>query len=235
MRDEIERLRRRLEKAQRPFESGDDEFREAMNALEARLSEVCHWVPPDEDKLEALIEASSLAPDLKKGLHRLRRVRNTLAHNTDVHVGKAYTRSALDRLRHVAVELDGERLTAATVMVESVTTVLDSDSIAHARDLMLQGTFSQLPVLDANGRVVGAITERSILEFLADGWNVADLAELPVREALSPDVPPELRAETSLADLVQKLKDPRVQLLLVVQDGQVRGIVTRADVMRYAF
>lgn len=235
VRQDIDRLRRKLDKSQHLIESGDDEFRDGMNALEAKLSETSQWVPPNEDGLEALIEASRLPFALKKTLHRLRRVRNTLVHNIDVHVGKAFARTALQRLDQAALELDGEAATAASLMVENVTSVRDDESIALARDLMLQGTFSQLPVLDPTGCFLGAITERSILDLLTEGWNARDLAELPVAEALSREPAPEIRPDASLADVVQKLKDPRVQMLVVTKDEKVLGILTRADVIEFAY
>ena len=57
--------------------------------------------------------------------------------------------------------------TAADVMNRQVVSVGQDDSFFAAEALFAEGKFNVLPVVDAEGRVVGEITRRHILDFLA--------------------------------------------------------------------
>ncbi|KHK02584.1 CBS domain-containing protein [Desulfovibrio sp. TomC] len=57
--------------------------------------------------------------------------------------------------------------TAAEVMVREVVSVAPDETLFAAEALFAEGKFHALPVVDAAGRVVGEITRRRILDYLA--------------------------------------------------------------------
>lgn len=115
-------------------------------------------------------------------------------------------------------------LRARDVMSRDLVTVEPSASLSHAIGLMERRGFSQLPVAEG-GRVVGAISETTLLRALADPRHrhsrVAD-----VQEPAFPQV-----AEEFPVDLLATLLT-RYPAVLVAQKGELRGIVTRIDLIR---
>jgi len=57
--------------------------------------------------------------------------------------------------------------TAADIMVKKVASIGPDDTFFAAEALFTEGHYNVLPVVDADGRVVGEITRRRILEHLA--------------------------------------------------------------------
>lgn len=57
--------------------------------------------------------------------------------------------------------------TAAEVMTRQVVSIGPDDAFVAAEALFAEGQFNVLPVVDARGRVVGEITRRDILTYLA--------------------------------------------------------------------
>lgn len=57
--------------------------------------------------------------------------------------------------------------TAAEIMQREVVSVGPDDTVFSAEALFAEGRFNVLPVVDAAGRVVGELTRRRILDFLA--------------------------------------------------------------------
>jgi acetoin utilization protein AcuB len=121
------------------------------------------------------------------------------------------------------------------IMTTNVVTVPSNTSIADAKRIMAAHRISHLPVVD-KGKLVGIVTERR-LESVSPSkatsltvWEVSYLLEkTPVKEIMERDVitaSPDMTAEESVA-LAQAHK---VGAVVVVEDGQVVGIVATNDV-----
>ena len=76
-------------------------------------------------------------------------------------------------LAQVAQELD--RLVVSTAMQRDPICVHDNDSIGHAAELMLEHKIGGLPVLDAEHKLVGVITESNLFRLLAEHWRTDNL------------------------------------------------------------
>lgn len=63
-----------------------------------------------------------------------------------------------------------ERLTVGAVMSRDPVTVHPNDVVGYAASLMLDNKVGGLPVIDANGVLVGMITESNIFGLLAARW-----------------------------------------------------------------
>lgn len=116
------------------------------------------------------------------------------------------------------------RLTVGELMSRSLTSVESSALLATAAARMESGGFSQLPVID-DGRVVGALSEAGLLRSLAH----ADARRLRVRDVLETAYP--VVDEGFPADLLPPLLG-RYPAVLVAHRGEVRGIVTKSDLIR---
>jgi predicted transcriptional regulator len=116
------------------------------------------------------------------------------------------------------------RLTVADVMNRALVTTESSATLTTAAKRMEGGAFSQLPVVDG-GRVVGSLSESALLRALGGSAS----RRLRVRDVLEAAYP--VVDEGFPADLLPCLLG-RYPAVLVAQRGELRGIVTKADLIR---
>ena len=139
---------------------------------------------------------------------------------------------------------------AADVMTISVITAAVGTSIREVTQLMLQHRISGIPVLDRTGAVVGIITEGDLLRRTEIGtalryqrswWpliGVGRLAQdyvnanaLTVGEIMTKTVA-SVTSTAELTDAVRLMQTLRVKRLPIIDDGQLVGILSRADLLR---
>jgi predicted transcriptional regulator len=112
---------------------------------------------------------------------------------------------------------------AEDIMHESVTYVLEDDSVARAVDIMGEEGFSQLPVVDAGHTPVGLISNSDIRRHRED----RDLEQLPVRDVMS-EAFITVDPDTPLDTVNDHLNHSKA--VLVKDGGEMVGIITEADV-----
>ena len=141
-------------------------------------------------------------------------------------------------------------LTARDLMTPDVVTVPpDSPVIAVARLLSERG-ISAVPVLDARGRLLGIVTEADLIRRLAGeadrpaGWLrglFADPAAQADRYArthgiTASDVMTErvvtVDETATAAEVAHLMEDKGIRRVLVMREGRLRGLVSRADLLR---
>ncbi|MBP2300734.1 CBS domain-containing protein [Azospirillum picis] len=139
---------------------------------------------------------------------------------------------------------------AVEVMTRPVITIAAEESVDRAVDLMLTHRISGLPVVDAQGRLTGIVTEGDFLrrvepaagpqrprwlEFVLGAGRLADdyvlvhgrhVADVMTRQVVS------VTEETPLKEVAALLMDRRIKRLPVLRDGMVVGIVSRSDLLR---
>jgi CBS domain-containing protein len=137
----------------------------------------------------------------------------------------------------------------ATIMTKAVVTVMPGHSIRHAAQIMLDHHVSGLPVVDDDSRLVGILTESDLLrriEFAvveppadwapanssegaarsfvkSHSWRVGDVMSKPAVTVTE---------GTSIAEAAQLLRTRGIKRLPVVRDGELVGVVSRADLLR---
>jgi CBS domain-containing protein len=135
------------------------------------------------------------------------------------------------------------------VMTRRVISIEEDSSIMQAVRLMLQNRISGLPVLDAKGALVGIVTEGDFLrrgeigtqrkrprwlEFLIGPGRLASeyvrTSGRKVTEVMTPD-PRTIAEDTPLEEAVKLMERYRIKRLPVVREGQLVGIVSRANIM----
>jgi predicted transcriptional regulator len=115
-------------------------------------------------------------------------------------------------------------LTVGDLMNRSLVTVESAATLAVAAQRMEGGAFSQLPVVE-DGRVVGALSESGLLRALAQP-NAHRVRVRDVQETAYP-----LVDRNFPADLLPGVLG-RYPAVLVADRGELRGIVTKADLIR---
>lgn len=94
--------------------------------------------------------------------------------------------------------------------------------------LMLENDCGLVPVIDASGRPLGTVTDRDVaLRVVAEG---RDPQQCTARDCMTSPVT-SVAIDSSLADAVQRMENDQIRRLLVVdQEGRLRGVVAQADV-----
>lgn len=116
---------------------------------------------------------------------------------------------------------------ASEIMTSPVITVEKDRKLTEVIDLLLRWNISSVPVVDAEDRLLGLITEYDVMDFALDGH----AAEATAGEAMSAQVisfPP----EADLSELVNCSVSKRIHRIPIVKDGKVVGIVSRRDILR---
>ena len=141
---------------------------------------------------------------------------------------------------------------ARDVMTERVIAITLDTPVTDAAKLLLEKGISGVPVEDAEGHIIGMINEADLMHRVEIGpqklpqrperWWItmseAELAEaykktqgLTAREVMHEGIY-SVSPETDLVDVVEAMERHAVKRMLVMEDGKLRGIVTRSNLLR---
>lgn len=109
------------------------------------------------------------------------------------------------------------------VMRRGVTTVRPGDSLRLAGQIMAWAEVKHLPVVE-HGRLVGVLSERDVL-LHRDNTHGADVQSAMTQPARTAS------ADETVVDGIRRLVEERIGCLPVVENGELRGIVTRGDLL----
>jgi CBS domain-containing protein len=142
-----------------------------------------------------------------------------------------------------------DAMKSGDVMTRQVVSIGPDDSVLQAVRLMLQNRISGLPVVDADGKLIGIVTERDFLrrteldtqhhgprwlEFLVGPGRLATeyvrSSGRRISEIMTRD-PKTISADTALEEVVSLMERHNVKRLPVVDDGRLVGIVSRANLL----
>ncbi|MEM0216251.1 MAG: CBS domain-containing protein, partial [Candidatus Bathyarchaeia archaeon] len=134
-------------------------------------------------------------------------------------------KAIFDAIESLEIKVDYK---AADVMHENVVGVQKGRPVAEAVKLMVNYGFSQLPVFDGE-KVVGSISEKTILELMASGKDLSEISELLIEEVMDESFP-QIGKNTPLRIVSGLLQ---VYPAVIVSDkGKVVGIITKADLLK---
>ena len=114
------------------------------------------------------------------------------------------------------------------ILHNKVIGVQKDENVSEAVQLMKEHGYSQLPVFDGE-RVVGSISEKTILSQILDGEDLAHISVLLVREIMD-EVFPQVGEDTPLSLISSLLQ--LYPAVLVSKKGKIVGIVTKADLLK---
>ena len=122
---------------------------------------------------------------------------------------------------------------ARDVMTSPVITVSPDMSVPAAAALLDSHGFTAAPVVDAEGQVVGIVSEADLVRspVVPDWWLIQRQPDPTVQQIMT-STPTTMRSADDLADVVTAMLDARIRSIPIVDDGELVGIVTRRDVLR---
>jgi acetoin utilization protein AcuB len=126
-------------------------------------------------------------------------------------------------------------------MTANPLTVKPHDSVAHARAILKEHRINQLPVM-LSGTLVGIVTDRDLRDAMGAMYAAAEASGNPSRlerhaEEIAIEVVMTANAITiepydTMERAAVLMRRERIGALPVVHRGELRGIVTRTDVLR---
>ena len=119
------------------------------------------------------------------------------------------------------------------VMTRPVITIGTRTPAHAAAALLVAHGFTAAPVVDADGHVVGVVSEADLVrgQIPPDGWDRVQPPDAAVAEIMTP-IPVSMRSDDDLADVVATMLDNGVRSVPIVDDGVLVGILSRRDVLR---
>jgi acetoin utilization protein AcuB len=126
----------------------------------------------------------------------------------------------------------------ADIMTRNPATVTPRNAIRTAINLMREGGYRRLPVID-RGRLVGIITDRDLRRAANSPFVVREqwydnfiLDHIEVGSCMTPN-PLTIEPVASIADAARLMRNHKIGGLPVVAEGQLVGIVTETDLLDF--
>lgn len=123
-------------------------------------------------------------------------------------------------------------MTLDMIMSTDLVTITPDENLAAARTLMHDRKIHHLPVVNADGNLVGLVTLTNVLaatdSFLRDEDNRIRPSEIYVRDIMVTDVAT-VDVHASLRQAALFLESHRIGCLPVMKNGELEGIVTDTD------
>ena len=114
---------------------------------------------------------------------------------------------------------------AAELMSQPVITVPPDISIKNANQVLTRYNITVLPVVEKKSRLLGIISRR-----VAEKAIFHNLGSLPVSDYMTTDVIT-LPSSASLADIQELIIEHRQRLIPVVDNDELKGVITRTDLL----
>jgi len=126
----------------------------------------------------------------------------------------------------------------ADIMTPNPLTVTPRNAIRTAVNLMREGGFRRLPVVD-RGRLVGIITDRDLRRAANSPFVVREqwydnfiLDHIEVGSCMTPN-PLTIAPAATVAEAARLMRDNKIGGLPVLADGQLVGILTETDLLNF--
>jgi CBS domain-containing protein len=124
---------------------------------------------------------------------------------------------------------------AADVMSAPVHVIAPTDTVAHARRLMVRYHISRFPVLEGDA-LIGILTKKDLAYRLRQSepaWRRRPIDRIPVSVIAVFD-PITAKPETGIREIAEIFVTNSISSVPVVERGMVVGIVTKSDLMKSA-
>ncbi|MBO3800199.1 MAG: CBS domain-containing protein [Candidatus Brockarchaeota archaeon] len=119
-------------------------------------------------------------------------------------------------------------LTVEEVMSFPILTVSPDESVQTAVVKMVEHDISSLIVVDEEGRDIGIITERDVIEKVVA--KDRDPKSVKVKEIMSNPLK-KISSDSSIIDALEKMRRSRIKKLGVEREGRLVGIVSERDLV----
>lgn len=115
------------------------------------------------------------------------------------------------------------------LMTRDIETCTPDDDLAHAAMIMWRRDCGFVPVVNAEGRYVGVITDRDVC--IAGATKHRSLHKIPVREVMSQGVYTCAPTDNVLVALHRMAEGQVRRLPVVAKDGRVEGVLSLNDLI----
>jgi Zn-dependent protease len=142
-----------------------------------------------------------------------------------------FLRSIADRgYRELVIQHSLEGVNVQDVMLRDPVGVPEQISVQElVSEYFFRYGYRGFPVIASNGEVTGIVTLDNVQPVPA-----AERENMPVRGVMSPlSGKVSIGADRSLADALRKMGDENTGRLLVLKDGRVAGMITKAGLLRF--
>lgn len=142
-------------------------------------------------------------------------------------IDSSYTkvRTIFDTLEKLEVK---GKIQAEKVLHTNVLSIQKDEPISKVVRLMKDHQYSQIPVFNGK-QSVGSISEKTILRQILEGKDLEQLSALPCEEIME-EAFPQVSEDAPLSLISSLLQT--YSAVLVTKKGNVRGIITKADLLR---
>ena len=123
-----------------------------------------------------------------------------------------------------------EERRARDIMTRKLLAVNTSDKVEKAIRIMEKYNISQVPVFERDN-AVGMISEQTIMEHVAKGMDLKQLAKISAGKVMD-EAPPRVDEETPLKAITALLAHNSA--VKKKKKGKVVGIITKADLLKFA-
>ena len=119
-------------------------------------------------------------------------------------------------------------LHAADVMIKDVVTVAETMPLKEVTILFKEKRITGAPVVDANGELVGVISETDIIRKTTSigAWSPSTAGQIMTRNAVT------VAPDESLQRVCELMFNRRIHRVVVAEGRQIRGIITTMDILR---
>ena len=125
------------------------------------------------------------------------------------------------------------------LMQTALVTLRTNDTLDVAEDIMGMGRFRHLPVVQADMRLLGVVSQRDLLRASVSSFLKASahkqqqwLGKIAVRDVMAKRVVA-VEAETDIAEALRLLLSEKFGCLPVVENKKLVGILTDTDLLEY--
>lgn len=123
-----------------------------------------------------------------------------------------------------------EKRSVGELMSTSVLAITADESVFMAWELMRQGHYHHLPVIDSAGHCIGVLAT----ETLARNWPVGgpDEARRPVKDLLTGALPPGLGPDEPVTVAAREMLNAKTDFVPIIDDNdQLIGLLTATDLI----
>ncbi|MBT3783423.1 CBS domain-containing protein [bacterium] len=125
---------------------------------------------------------------------------------------------------------------ARDMMTFRVVTIGEGESVETARDLIVEESIKGLPVLDAEGKLCGIVTQSDLFqiwEMMEQGWLKKDefINETKVRDVMVKKVVT-VQEDATLDEVSKTIVENSVHRVLVMDGENVSGIISTLDLLK---
>lgn len=121
-------------------------------------------------------------------------------------------------------------LKAEDIMVKEVITIGPEITLDKAIKKLVKNKISGMPVVDENGKMVGIISEKDILNFAFNGYLKSTKVEMAMVKSVIHFTP-----DSNIDEIALAISKNHFRRVPIIKDDRIVGIVSRRDIIESVF